>query len=96
MPIVKIDDYILDFKPGSTGIVYFKTQDGAKRKTPELQSQVFNSVCAVLERPSVFDTDGYTFRNIPSNNSIIHSDEKQVFTIDDFKNTENFETWQLL
>lgn len=95
MPLIPIDAVILDFKPGSTGIVYFKTRDGVSRKTPELQPVIFNSLCAVLERPSFFDSDAYSFRNIPGGGHELHAEQKAAFTDEELKNTSNFKTWKL-
>lgn len=95
MPL-RVDDYILDFKPGSTGIVYFKTSDGVTRKTPELQPVVFNALAAVLLKPTMFDASGFTFRNMPSRDLELIHDRKVEFSEEELQNTEKFKTWQLL
>ncbi|UAY52127.1 hypothetical protein [Ferruginibacter albus] len=95
MPVIEIDEVVLDFIPGSTGIVFFITRDGVKRKTPELDPVVFSSLCAVLEKPSVFDTDAYSFRNVSSNMHSLQAVKKMKFSDTDLKETSNFETWIL-
>jgi len=94
MPWVKIIESVLDLKPGSTGVIYFKTEDGVNRKTPELQPVVFNSVCAVLERQAIFDTQDHVFRSSPGQRVDFIKDNKG-FSEKDLMEFENYETWNL-
>lgn len=94
MPWLRIEDYILDYKPGSTGLVYFRTEDGIKRKAPPLNPSEFSALSAVLQKPSVFDSEGHAFRNIPDRRFELFSDSNK-FSQDDLNDTEKFETWQL-
>jgi hypothetical protein len=94
MPLLRIVDYILDYKPGSTGIVFFKTEDGVPRKTPELQPAVFNSLAFVVVNPCVFDSGNFSFRTLP-HTRLAFANKKKGFTEEELKNTETFETWQL-
>lgn len=95
MPLLRVVDYVLDYKPGSTGIVYFKTEDGVPRKTPELQPVVFNSLAAVVVNPCIFDDVAFSFRTVPDSHSEFVHNKKNGFTEEELKNTATFETWQL-
>jgi len=95
MPLLRVVDYILDYKPGSTGIVYFKTEDGVARKTPELQPVIFNSVAAVVVNPCLFNDVDFSFRTVPHGHSGFVKSNKSAFTEEELNNTETFKTWTL-
>ena len=96
MAWIKIVAYAVDFQPGSTGIVYFKCQgETIGRKTPELQPEVFNAVCAVLKRGAVvFETDNHIFRSDGYNADQL-APMLERFPPDEFQNVKNFKTWNL-
>lgn len=95
MSWISIVDYVADFRPGSTGIVFFKTSDRQRRKTPELQPPVFNSVCAVLAKSAVFDTTTHTFRNTTSSSVKSMKEGVEGFSKSDLEDIKNFATWEL-
>lgn len=87
MSWLKITEYVLDYKPETTGVVYFITEDGTRRKTPPLRPEMFTPLCMMLQNPILFETEAHIFRNLPE--KIRQPDSTEIgFSEEDFKSFE--------